>query len=154
MPPLGSACVLVEQDGRYLAVELPRNRVVFPGGFMTWREQPWQAAEREGHEETGLHLRAIELIGVYPSISTGLTRISNLNFVYRAEVVDGTLRKNIEGCPCWLDESEFRRRTDAAGLRVLDDYLHKRAQQTDPSGQASASYNLMRTPGSGSLWPT
>lgn len=125
MPPLGSASALVEQDGRYLAVELPRHRVVFPGGFMTWREQPWQTAEREVREETGLRVRALDLVGVYPAISDSFARISNLCFVYRAEVVDGTLRRSAEGRPCWLTEDELRRRLNQGDQRILDDCLNR-----------------------------
>ncbi len=32
LPPFGSAAVLVEEQDCYLVVELPRGRVVFPGG--------------------------------------------------------------------------------------------------------------------------
>lgn len=143
MPPLGSACALVEQDGRYLAVELPRHRVVFPGGFMTWREQPWQTAEREVREETGLHVRATELVGVYPTISDSFTRISNLCFAYRAEVVDGTLRGSPEGRPCWLTESEVRRRFNKGDQRILDDYLGKRDHQATSLTRLGASCDVV-----------
>ena len=125
LPPFGSASVIVEKDGRYLAVELPRGRTVFPGGFMTWKELPPQAAEREGHEETGLQLRALDLIGVYANASDRFTRMSNVGFVYSAEVIGGNLRKTIEGRPRWLSEYELRQRMDAGNLRVLDDYLRK-----------------------------
>jgi ADP-ribose pyrophosphatase YjhB (NUDIX family) len=125
LPPFGTASVIVEQGGRYLVVELPRGRVVFPGGFMAWKEQPPQAAEREGREETGLQLHALDLIGAYSEVSDSFTHMSNVGFVYRAEVVGGTLRKNIEGQPCWLDERELRQRMNSGSLRVLDDYLRK-----------------------------
>lgn len=129
LPPFGCACVVVERDGMYLTVKLPRGRTVFPGGFMTWREQPRQTAEREGREETGLLLRTTGLVGVYSHASASLIQMSNINFVYRAEVVGGTLRKNMEGQPCWLNESDLRKRLDAGGLRILDDYLQYHAQQ-------------------------
>ena len=125
MPPLGSASVIVEKDGQYLVVELPRGRTVFPGGFMTWKEQPQQTAEREGLEETGLQLRTLELVGVYTDASDCITRLSNVGFVYTAEVTGGELRKSIEGHPRWLSESELRRRMAAGTIRVLDDYLRK-----------------------------
>ena len=128
LPPFGCACVIVERDGMYLAVKLPRGRTVFPGGFMTWREQPRQAAEREGREETGLLLRATRLIGVYSHASASFIQMSNINFVYQAEVVGGTLRKNIEGQPCWLNENDLRKRLDSGSLHILDDYLQQRAQ--------------------------
>jgi 8-oxo-dGTP pyrophosphatase MutT (NUDIX family) len=57
LPPFGCAAVLVEEQDRYLVVELPRGRVVFPGGFMTWREDPKHTAQREAQEETGLLVR-------------------------------------------------------------------------------------------------
>lgn len=128
LPPFGSAFVIVERDGNYLAVELPRGRIAFPGGFMTWREQPTQTAEREGREETGFVLRAVELTGIYSYASTRLTRMSTVSFAYKGEIVGGELRKNIEGRPCWLSESELRRRLSPATLRVLDDYLQHQKQ--------------------------
>src|SRR5579859_1127849 len=57
LPPFSSAGVVVEENGRYLVVELPHNRIVFPGGYMTWRENPQEGAAREGREETGLTLQ-------------------------------------------------------------------------------------------------
>ncbi|HEX7737617.1 MAG TPA: NUDIX hydrolase [Ktedonobacteraceae bacterium] len=125
LPPLGSACALVEKDGLFLVVKLPRERVVFPGGFMTWYEQPPQTAEREGREETGLQLRAREFLNFYPRPSSKLTKMSNICFVYIAEVIGGELRDNIEGRPCWLNESELRQRMDQDYLLILDDYLRK-----------------------------
>ncbi len=65
LPPLGSAAVIVEEHDHYLVVELPRGRVVFPGGFMNWREHPPQTAQRAAEEETGHLVRVGELIGSY-----------------------------------------------------------------------------------------
>jgi ADP-ribose pyrophosphatase YjhB (NUDIX family) len=128
MPPFGSACAIVERDGKYLVVELPGKRIVFPGGFMTWSEHPHQAAEREGREETGLHLRALELINVHSAPTNRLTRMSTVSFVYHAEVIGGELRKSAEGRPHWLSESELRQRMEASSLRLLDAYLRRQAQ--------------------------
>lgn len=130
MPPLGSACALVEQDGLFLAVELPRQRLVFPGGFMTWYEQPAQTAEREGREETGLQLRTLELLNFYPRASSRLTQLSTICFVYIAEVIGGELRDNIEGHPCWLNENELRQRLVQEQVQILDEYLLKRQPPT------------------------
>src|SRR5947209_6502920 len=99
LPPFASAAVIVEQDNRYLVIELPRGRLAFPGGFMKWRETPVQTAQREGKEETGLDLRIGQLINVYPSISTSMFNMSAACFVYQAEVTGGELRKNMEGKP-------------------------------------------------------
>lgn len=130
MPPFGCACAIVEQDGQYLVVELPRGRVVFPGGFMTWKEQPRQTAEREGREETGLELCASELMKVYTTPTTSMTRLSTICFVYAAEVTGGELRKNIEGRPYWMGESELRQRLAPDYQRLLDDYLDWRSAHT------------------------
>jgi ADP-ribose pyrophosphatase YjhB (NUDIX family) len=128
LPPFGTACVIVEEEGKYLVIELPRRRIVFPGGFMTWREKPEQAAEREGREETGLSLHAHELIGIYSHASANIAQMSNFCFAYKAEVVGGKLRKNVEGRPCWLTEAELRERLPSVTLQILDDYLDARAR--------------------------
>jgi ADP-ribose pyrophosphatase YjhB (NUDIX family) len=130
LPPFGTASVIVENEGRYLVVELPRGRTVFPGGFMNWQEQPAQTAEREGREETGLQLRTRDLIGVYTRNTRRLTQMSNISFVYSAEVVGGKLRKTVEGRPRWLREDELRQHMDTGSLRLLDDYLSKQNRQT------------------------
>lgn len=142
LPPFGSACVLVENDGRYLVVELPRGRIVFPGGFMTWNEQPQQTAAREGREETGLQLRVLELISVYSAPSRKFTQLSTVSFAYRAEVIGGELRNNIEGRPHWLSESALRPRMEANALRVLDDCLRKQKRPAQSSEQADTPCNF------------
>ena|SRR5437762_3333139 len=131
LPPFGSVAVIVEQDNRYLMVELPRKRLVFPGGFMQWQEKPAQTAKREGKEETGLDLHVAQLINIYSRTSTNILKMSTICFVYRAEVLGGTLRKNIEGVPMWVTEDEIRTRLDAYTLGILEDYLRFRQSHWD-----------------------
>ncbi len=126
LPPLGSACVIVEENDNYLVVELPGNRIVFPGGFMTWRETPQQAAEREGREETGLELQATALINFYSCASSAWTNMSTISFAFEAHITGGELRTNIEGRPLWLSEQELRTRFSPHSLRILEDYLLQR----------------------------
>ena len=126
LPPFGSTAVVVEQDNRYLVVELPRGKLVFPGGFMKWHEKPAQTAKREGKEETGLDLDIAQLINIYSSTSKNMFKMSTICFVYRANVLGGKLRKNMEGTPRWLTEEEIRTRFDAFSLVLLEDYLHFR----------------------------
>jgi len=133
LPPFGSAAMIVERDGRYLVVRLPRGHIVFPGGFMAWREDPKQAAEREGYEETGFRLQADELIHFYSDISSSWLHMSTLSFVFCGHIVSGKLRKSAEGQPCWMSEEELRKRMDKHTLRALDDYLTYRKKKLDPS---------------------
>lgn len=135
LPPFGSAGVVVEDHDRYLVVQLPGNRVVFPGGFMAWNEHPREAAEREGEEETGLVLRAEGLIGHYSQISNHWSNLSNISFVYAATPIGGKLRNNIEGRPLWLHESELRTRIHGQTLTILEDYLRYRANQPTQNNQ-------------------
>lgn len=132
LPPFGSVAVIVEQDNRFLMVELPRRRLVFPGGFMKWDETPTQAAQREGKEETGLDLHIGHLINIHSRTSRSLFRMSTICFVYRAEVSGGKLRNNMEGKPLWLTEDEIRAHFGEETLTVLDDYLRYRELHQDP----------------------
>ncbi|GHO53482.1 NUDIX hydrolase [Ktedonobacter robiniae] len=127
LPPFCSAVVVVEEQGRYLVVQLPGQRTVFPGGFMNWRETPQQGAQREGLEETGLHLEIGDMVGCYTLTSDSWTNMSNLSFVFQARVTGGELRDNIEGRPCWLSEDELYAQLNEHGRRILADYQRQRA---------------------------
>lgn len=126
LPPFGSACVIVEEQGRFLVVKLPGERVVFPGGFMNWCENPRQGAEREAREETGLEVSASELVGYYSCASDSITCMSTLSFAFAGKVVGGTLHDNMEGQPCWMPEHELRQRLSGHSLSLLEDYLRLR----------------------------
>jgi len=54
LPPQGCISVIVEDQGRYLLLKRPKGTLVFPGGFMRWREHPSQTAVRECKAETCL----------------------------------------------------------------------------------------------------
>jgi ADP-ribose pyrophosphatase YjhB (NUDIX family) len=122
LPPLGSACVIVEDQGRFLLLKRPGGMIVFPGGFMRWREYPAETARREVREETGLEVRLLGTIGTYANKSTQLTRLSTLIVVFVGEVVGGSLKGGIEGHPCWLDEAYMRERLTSHSMSMLEDY--------------------------------
>ena len=126
LPPFVTVCAIVEKDGRYLVVESSKDRFSFPGGFVRWRELPVQAAQREGKEETGLHLSIRDVVGYYPCASAHLNfrSTSCLVIAYHAEVIDGELRNSIEGKPTWLDESAVRAKMGTLAQLMLHDYLH------------------------------
>ena len=131
LPPLGSACVIVEDSGRFLLLERPGGMIVFPGGFMRWHEYPAETARREVCEETGLEVRLLDTIGTYAHKSTQLVRLSTLTIAFTGEVVGGSLKSSIEGHPCWLDEADLRERLASHYKGMLEDYCvyrERRAQ--------------------------
>jgi ADP-ribose pyrophosphatase YjhB (NUDIX family) len=152
LPPFGSAAVIVEEQDCYLVVELPRGRVVFPGGFMTWREDPKHTAQREAQEETGLLVRVDHLIGTYFSASDSFLNMSTVSCVYAAEMIGGVLRNGVEGRACWLHEEELRKRLSPHSRGILDDYLRSRplplASLHPTSGRTDRLALALRAPGS------
>ena len=128
LPPLGSSCVIVEEQGRFLLVKMPGRRLVFPGGFMRWHEQPAETAQRECREETGLEVQMLDTIGTYATTSTRIDRMSSLMIVFAGEVISGALRGSIEGHPCWLNEADMRKGLDKYFTRILEDYFAYRQQ--------------------------
>ena len=84
--------VIPERRGRILllrrAIEPRRGYWTFPGGFMEIDETVEECAAREAHEEVGVHVRVLDLIGVYsrpgPAPGPGIVSI-----VYRGTVAIG-----------------------------------------------------------------
>ena len=126
LPPFGSVCMIVEDQGRYLVIQRPEGKTVFPSGFIRWREYPEETVLREGREETGLDLRVGEVVGYVPFVSAHFLRMSSLTLIYEAEVVGGQLRGSVEGDPCWLGETELRSKLDGQQRSMLERYLRYR----------------------------
>ena len=84
---------LVMQGGRVLLgrrVNTPyRGMWSLPGGFVDAGEHPARAAEREVLEETGLTVRATELLDVIGGQEH--TRGAHILIAYRAEIISGEL---------------------------------------------------------------
>ena len=133
LPPFGTVCILVEQDGQYLVVEQKDGTLVFPGGFMRWKERSEQTAQREGKEETGLDLRIGDIVACYTTPSTGFTSMSAVTVIHRAEVVGGELRSSIEGRPRWVDEEAMRNRLEEKYITILNDYQRRGKNSSIPN---------------------
>ena len=96
--------------------------MVFPGGFIRWREYPEEAAQREVREETGIEVRLLDTIGIYAMKSTGLFRLSTLTIAFAGGMTGGSLRSSIEGRACWMEEAEMRQRLARNYRNILEDY--------------------------------
>jgi ADP-ribose pyrophosphatase YjhB (NUDIX family) len=122
LPPLGCIAVIVEDQGRYLLLRRPEGGLVFPGGFIRWREHPVQTAEREFKEETGLQVKLRHVFACYSNTSASFDSMSTMTLVYCGEMRGGEMRKSIEGQPCWIEEAKLRSIIDFRYKCMLDDY--------------------------------
>ena len=139
LPPLGCISVIVEDQGRYLLLRRPEGSLVFPGGFMRWREHPMQTAVREFKEETGLQVELRHVVGCYSNSSTSFGSMSTLTLVFCGEVIGGIMHGSIEGLPCWIEESTLLDMVDFRYLNLLNDYREHREQH---KGQGFCSVSL------------
>jgi 8-oxo-dGTP diphosphatase len=126
LPPQGCVSVIVEDHGRYLLLRRPRGRLVFPGGFMRWREHPMQTAQREFQEETGLQLAVHHLVACYAHASENVLSMSTLTLVYCGEICGGEMRDTVEGRPSWIDEASLLKKIDSRYGTMLRDYREQR----------------------------
>jgi ADP-ribose pyrophosphatase YjhB (NUDIX family) len=132
LPPLGCIAVIVEDQGRYLLLQRPEGGLVFPGGFMRWREHPKQTAEREFKEETGLEVELRHVVGCYSNSSASIDSMSTLTLVYCGEVSGGKMQGSIEGLPCWIEESKLHNMVDFRYVSMLNDYREYRRLHNEP----------------------
>jgi len=129
LPPFGTVCIIVEQDGQYLVIERPEGPIVFPGGFMRWNELSEQTAQREGKEETGLDLNIGEILVSYTATAINFTTMSTITIVHRGEVIGGELRSSIEGRPYWVDRATLPGIVAKHYQPIIKDFLQFDDQQ-------------------------
>lgn len=123
LPPFGCVYVIVKEQEQYLLVEERNGRVVLPGGFMRWHENPRETGRRECLEETGMQVRVNELIDCFSYPARSSSHMSTLALVYRAELLGGQLRSSIEGRPIWVPASEIKRLLARRCRPFLESYL-------------------------------
>jgi 8-oxo-dGTP pyrophosphatase MutT (NUDIX family) len=100
--PAAAACIRDEQ-GRILLVRRSDgiNLWSFPGGAMELGERADEAVVREVHEETGLEVEPVALIGVYSSPDYAITypngdQVQPVILFFECQVVGGTLQADME----------------------------------------------------------
>lgn len=93
-----SAGVRVVKEGSLLLVQRGidpwRGKWHMPAGYVEVDEEPYQAAERETLEETGLNVRAGKLVDCYTNSDDPRGRVIVL--IYEAEIIGGELSTSAE----------------------------------------------------------
>lgn len=98
-PKVGADAAIFDEQGRILLHQRADDRRwCLPCGWLEPNESPEQAVVRETWEETGLHVRPVELVGVFhrpPSPEWGV--FSMVAICYLCEVTGGELTLSHEG---------------------------------------------------------
>jgi ADP-ribose pyrophosphatase YjhB (NUDIX family) len=88
----------VFRDQKLLMVrERADNRWTLPGGWADVGDVPSQAAEREVREESGFHVRARRLIGVYDANRSGSLELFHaFKVIFLCDLLDGEAQPSLE----------------------------------------------------------
>lgn len=94
MPSLGTSVVVFDENRVLLTLRTDVPVWIVPGGGVEPRESVEQAAVRETHEETGLQVEVVRVVGVYsrPFWRSG----GDHEVVVEACVVSGKIATNYE----------------------------------------------------------
>jgi ADP-ribose pyrophosphatase YjhB (NUDIX family) len=86
-PFSGADAAVIDDQGRILLIRRADNgRWAMPGGALEVGETPAAGAEREALEETGVHCRAVALVGVFDSRLCGtVSRFHLYQFLFLCE---------------------------------------------------------------------
>lgn len=110
--------IMFRDDGRVLAIQRDDDLTwVPPGGVLELDESPQDGVAREVLEETGLHVQAERLTGVYKNMQLGV-----VNLVFRCTLLGGQPHPTDEARQvAWLSMDEAKRDMPEARLvRVTD----------------------------------
>lgn len=119
--PLVGVGAIIVADGCVLLIKRGKQPLLgewsIPGGMLELGETLRRAAEREAHEETGLAVRATELLGVFERIvpersSSGDTQRTQYHYVlvdFLCERVAGEIRAGADAADAkWFTPEELR----------------------------------------------
>ncbi|MGW9021225.1 NUDIX hydrolase [Leucobacter chromiiresistens] len=121
-----AAYAVVERRGKILLTHWRRGHLhgwTLPGGGIESGEDPRDAVVREVAEETGLEAKVGKLLGVDSRVMVREEvpagddpELHTIRIVYRATVVDGPLRNEVDGSS---DEARWVALRDIKSLRTL-----------------------------------
>jgi 8-oxo-dGTP diphosphatase len=122
--PILSACVIVEQDGKFLLIERSDGLgYTIPGGIVRYRETVEQCVLREAHEETGFTVVIESIVGVYSDIKRD-PRFRAVSVAYKGSIMGGSMQPSPEGEPCWRKPGEVFGHMAFDCEHMLKDYLN------------------------------
>jgi ADP-ribose pyrophosphatase len=115
-PIVGVGAIII-QDGRVLLIKRGKAPLLgewsIPGGMLELGETLRQGAEREALEETGLVVRATELLGVFDRIVPDETKRTLYHYVLIdflcQKVSDNVLAAGDAADACWFTSEEIEK---------------------------------------------
>ncbi len=121
--PILSACVIIEQEGKFLLIERSDGLgYTIPGGIVHYRETLEQCVVREAQEETGYHVAISEIVGVYSSLKRD-PRFRAVSIAYKGAIVGGAEHHSGEGKTCWCAPEDVYGHMAFDCECMLKDYL-------------------------------
>jgi ADP-ribose pyrophosphatase YjhB (NUDIX family) len=124
-PLLSVDAAVFDESGRLLLIQRADNGAwALPGGAAEVGETPAEAVSREVREETGLEVRAVQLLGIYDSRLVGSPdAMHHYQVVFRCAVTGGGLVRTSEAMTFeYVSEPEARSRHLHPGheVRIAD----------------------------------
>jgi 8-oxo-dGTP diphosphatase len=124
--PILSACIIVEQDGKFLLIDRSDGLgYTIPGGIVRYRETVEHCVLREAQEETGYTVTIDGIVGVYSSIKRD-PRFRAVSIAYKGAIVSGSVHESGEGKPDWHSPEEVFGHMAFDCESMLKDYLSGR----------------------------
>jgi ADP-ribose pyrophosphatase YjhB (NUDIX family) len=135
-PLLSVDAAVFDESARLLLIQRADNGAwAMPGGAAEVGETPAEAVAREVREETGLEVRAVQLLGIYDSRHAGSPdAMHHYQVLFRCAVTGGALVRTSEAMTFeYVSEPEARSRRlhPGHGIRIADAFRIHRGDARD-----------------------